>query len=183
MERFAVIDTETNWSDQIMSIGVVIADGNSLCALDSRYYMIPTACAKGGMYYDALLLRTPVQPIRCTRTEAMRDLRSWFKQHGVTAIFAYNAAFDRNHLRELQKFQWFDIMRLAAYRQHNPKIPATAECCSTGRLKRGYSVESILRMLSGNTRYQETHNAYFDALDELKIMTLLGHKPEAYPPL
>ena len=29
MGRFAVIDTETNWSDQVMSIGVVIADSDT----------------------------------------------------------------------------------------------------------------------------------------------------------
>lgn len=26
MEKFAVIDTETNWDDEVMSIGVVVAD-------------------------------------------------------------------------------------------------------------------------------------------------------------
>lgn len=26
MEKFAVIDTETNWNDEVMSIGIVIAD-------------------------------------------------------------------------------------------------------------------------------------------------------------
>ena len=28
MEKFAVIDTETNWDDQVMSIGTVIADAD-----------------------------------------------------------------------------------------------------------------------------------------------------------
>ena len=59
-------------------------------------------------------------------------------------------------------------MRLAAYRQHNPRIPATAELCSTGRLKRGYGVEDMLRLLSGNRGYRESHNALLDALDELE---------------
>ena len=74
-------------------------------------------------------------------------------------------------------------MRLAAYRQHNPKILETADLCSTGRLKRGYGVEPMLRLLSGNRGYHETHNAIFDALDELEIMRLLGRNLMDYIPL
>jgi len=69
---------------------------------------------------------------------------------------------------------------VAAYRQYNPAIPAWAECCGTGRLKRGYGVEPMLRILSGQSSYRETHNALEDALDELKIMELLGRRPEDY---
>ena len=29
MGKFAVIDTETNWADQVMSIGTVIADADT----------------------------------------------------------------------------------------------------------------------------------------------------------
>ena len=113
----------------------------------------------------------------------MDDLRGWFFQHGVRSIFAYNASFDRNHLPELRGFDWFDIMRLAAYRQHNPKIPACADCCSTGRMKRGYGVEAMLRLLSGKAAYSESHNAFHDAMDELEIMRLLNHRPAEYLPL
>ena len=104
-------------------------------------------------------------------------------QHDVQSIFAYNACFDRNHLPELRGFDWYDIMRLAAYRQHNPKIPANADCCTTGRLKRGYGVEPMLRLLSGDCTYRETHNAVLDAVDELGIMRLLRKRLEEYRPI
>ena len=71
-------------------------------------------------------------------------------------------------------------MRLAAYKQYNPKIPTYADCCSTGRLKRGYGVEPMLRLLSGNHTYHESHNAFHDAMDELEIMKLLKYSPEEY---
>ena len=183
MERFAVIDTETNWSDRVMSIGTVIADAKTFEIVDTKYHILPGECQVGGMYQDTLFIKTPVQPILCTRSEAMADLLGWFRQHGVRAIYAYNACFDRNHLPELRSFDWYDIMRLAAYRQYNPKIPAHADCCSTGRLKRGYGVEPMLRLLSGNRTYHETHNAYFDAVEELEIMRLLGYRPDRYIPL
>lgn len=183
MGYFAVIDTETNWADQVMSIGTVIADTDSFQPVAAKYHILPEECAIGGMFYDALFLDTPVKPILCTREEATQDLSHWLTQCAVGSIFAYNAGFDRKHLPELGEFHWYDIMRLAAYRQHNPQIPVCAECYSTGRMKRGYSVEAMLRLLSGNGTYRETHNALFDALDELKIMLLLKHRLEDYPKL
>ncbi len=183
MGYFAVIDTETNWADQVMSIGTVIADDTSFAIIDSKYHILPLECQVGGMYYDTLFIPTPVEPIVCTRSEALNDLCGWFRAFAVTSVFAYNACFDRNHLPELKGYQWHDIMRLAAYRQHNPKIPANADLCSTGRLKRGYGVEAMLKLLAGSQSYQETHNAWWDAQEELKIMQLLGHPLQAYPKL
>ena len=183
MGKFAVIDTETNWADQVMSIGTVIADADTFELITAKYHILPIECEIGGMYESTLFIETPVQPILCTRSEAIADLRTWFQQHDVHSIFAYNACFDRNHLPELRDFNWYDIMRLAAYRQHNPKIPANADCCSTGRLKRGYGVEPMLRLLSGNHTYHESHNAFYDALDELEIMYLLRHRLGDYVPL
>ena len=180
MSCFGVIDTETNWVDQVMSIGTVIADSTTFQPVAAKYHILPAYCEIGGMYYDALFIDTPVKPICCTRQAAMKEITAWCAQYGVTDIFAYNARFDKTHLPELGHLQWHDIMRLAAYRQHNPKIPATADLCSTGRLKRGYGVEPMLRLLSGNRGYHETHNAIFDALDELKIMQLLRHPLEMY---
>lgn len=183
MPYFAVIDTETNWVDQVMSIGTVIADTETFRPVAVKYHILPACCEIGGMYYEALFLETPAKPICCTRQAAMKELLKWFSQYRVTSIFAYNARFDKTHLPELGCLQWRDIMRLAAYRQHNPKIPAAADLCSTGRLKRGYGVEPMLRLLSGNCGYHETHNAILDALDELEIMRLLGHGLEKYTPL
>ena len=183
MGKFAVIDTETNWADQVMSIGCCLADTDTFELIEGKYHILPIECQIGGMYESTLLIETPVQPIFCTRTEAIADLRTWFTDHSIRSLFAYNACFDRNHLPELRDFDWYDIMRLAAYRQHNPKIPPYADCCSTGRLKRGYGVEPMLRLLSRDRTYHESHNAFFDAMDELKIMRLLQHTFEQYPPL
>lgn len=180
MGSFAVIDTETNWADQVMSIGAVIANSHDFDIIDSKYYVLPVECQIGGMYESTLFIDTPVMPILTTRAGFIADLKDWFADYNVHAIFAYNASFDRNHLPELRDFDWYDIMRLAAYRQHNPKIPTNAEFCSTGRLKRGYGVEPMLRLLSGNRTYRETHNAYFDAIEELEIMRLLCHPLNRY---
>ena len=100
--------------------------------------------------------------------------------NGVKSVFAYNASFDARCLPELYQYNWHDVLRLAAYKQHNPAIPSSAKCCGTGRLKSGYKVEDILYMF-GEDDYMELHNALTDAMDELRIMSYLQHAIDKYP--
>lgn len=180
MGKFAVIDTETNWADQVMSIGTVIADADTFMPIDAKYHVLTPEYLVGGMFSDTLFMDSAIAPVTCSRKEALTELADWFAVYDVSSIFAYNACFDRNHLPELKRFDWYDIMRLAAYKQYNHKIPDDAPCCSTGRLKRGYGVEAMLRMLSGVSTYHETHNALYDVADELEIMRLMGYPLDIY---
>ncbi len=182
MGKIAVIDTETTWDNRVMSVGIAVAEENTFQLLDSRYYVLTPEYEVGGMFSHVMFL-DGISPRICSRSAAMADIQNWLNGHGVTAVFAYNAGFDKGHLPELGRYKWYDILRLAAYRQYNPKIPCRAECCATGRLKRGYGVEPIYRMLSGDSAYCEVHNALCDAIDELQIMRLLGHGTDAYIPL
>jgi len=183
MGRFAVIDTETNWADRVMSIGTVIADTDTFQLIDAKYHVITPEYLVGGMYESTLFSDPALPPAMRSREDALQELTDWFCDNHVHSLFAYNACFDRNHLPELRQFDWFDIMRLAAYRQYNHKIPADADCCSTGRLKRGFGVEPMLRLLSGQRCYCETHNALRDAIDELEIIRLLGYRLQEYKAL
>ena len=180
MKTFAIIDTETNWCNEVMSIGVVVADCETFAPIDSKYYILPQECEIGGMYSSVLQINGNPSAIECNREEALCDLINWLNAHQVQSIFAYNAQFDYGHLRELADFKWYDIIKVAAYKQYNSKIPESAECCKTGRLKRNYGVEPMTRLLSGDYSYFETHNALFDALDELKIMQLLSLPLDTY---
>ena len=58
MGCFAVIDTETNWADQVMSIGTIIADSQTFASLESKYHILPIECQIGGMYENTLFLET-----------------------------------------------------------------------------------------------------------------------------
>lgn len=178
--KFAIIDTETNWCNEVMSIGVVIADCETFAPVDTKYYILTQECLIGGMYSAVLQINGNPPAIECNREEAICDLLNWFEAHNVQSVFAYNAQFDYSHLRELADFKWYDIIKIAAYKQYNSKISESAECCKTGRLKRNYGVEPIIRMLSGDYSYFETHNALFDAIDELKIMQLLALPLDTY---
>ncbi len=179
IENFAVIDTETNWKDEVMSIGVVVADSKTLKKIDSKYYIFDPEYRAGGMYDNQLRLDEKGTCVT-SRGQAIKEIKQWLDHYLVRKIFAYNASFDKKHLPEYSEYQWYDIMRLAAYRQYNSSIPSSADCYKTGRLKRGYGVENILKMLSGNHRYYETHNAVLDAEDELQIMQLLGQGLNEY---
>jgi len=180
MRRFAVIDTETTWRDEVMSIGIVIADATTFRLLDKCYYILTPFKDHGGMYAEALYAAGIRPDLEGTRDQAMAAVWDCLAAHEVADMFAYNAAFDHRHLPELGHLAWYDIMRLAAYRQYNPKIPCHADCYGTGRLKRGYGVESVYRMLSENFAYRELHNALTDAVDELEIMRLLQHGLDRY---
>ena len=180
MSRLAVIDTETTWGDEVMSIGIAIADPDDFRLIDKRYYILTPFKNHGGMYTCALYVKGIIPDLEGSRLKVINDIIYFLAEHEVSDIFAYNAVFDFRHLPELRYLRWYDIMKLAAYRQYNRKIPTDAECCGTGKLKRGYGVESIYRMLSGDAGYCELHNALTDALDELEIMRLLGIRLESY---
>lgn len=180
MRNIAVIDTETTWSDKVMSIGVVIADAITYQQIDSKYYIIAPEYRSGGMYSNVLQIQGTPKEIIVSREVAMENILKLFANNDVDAILAYNANFDRKHLPELSDYVWFDIMKLAAYKQYNCFIDETMECCKTGRLKRDYGVESIYRLLSNDDSYHEKHNGWYDAIDELKIIEMLMHPIEVY---
>ncbi len=178
--NFAVIDTETTWTDEVMSIGVVIADGETQAVITAGYFVIAPECDKGGMYSDRLYMEdAEVYPVH-DRAGVVEEIRYLLETYNVDRIMAYNASFDFNHLPELMDYIWCDIMKVAANRNYNSWIPANIECTKNGRMKRGYGVENILRMLLNNKNYYETHNAFYDAIDELKIVQLLGLSIEIY---
>lgn len=177
---FAVIDTETTWGNVVMSIGVAIADSLTFKPIERKYYIISPEYKDGGMYSYVLMTKAAKLDLKDSRKKVIEHLVKVLQKYNIDAIFAYNASFDYNHLPELQSYKWFDIMKIAAYKQYNSKIPENADCCGTGRLKRNYGVEPIMRLLSGNQRYCEVHNAICDSVDELKIMELLEYTLEEY---
>lgn len=181
MEYIAVIDTETNWYNEVMSIGVVVAEKATFQKVAAFYAVFDPEYRVGGMFSDVLALKgRTIKDSLCSREHAMERIIAAFKKYKITEIFAYNANFDRGLLKELSDYRWFDIMRIAAYRQYNKKIPACTDCCKTGKMKRAYGVEPMLQLLSGDCGYREVHNALYDAADELRIMRLLEQPLEKY---
>ena len=178
--RFAVLDTETTFQDRVMPIGVVIADAQSMQIVEKRYILISPDYLLPAMYSHVIRHKRARIDKVAGREAAIREVRALLERHGTNAVFAYNARFDQMHLPELKDLEWYDIIRLAAYRQFNRCIDGSCDCCKTGRLRTSYSAETIYRMISGDNGYCEVHNAVTDAEDELAIMRMLGQPLEAY---
>ena len=171
--RIAVLDTETNLYDKVMSVGMVIADARTFSPVGSMYLLIDPEYRVPGMFSDVLFHDRAKVDGTVSRKNAVGLIRTMLDDYRVGDIFAYNACFDKGHLPELSDYSWYDIIRLAANRNYNRCIGDDIPCFSTGRMKCGYGAERIYRMLSG-CRYSEVHNALADAEDELCIMKMLG---------
>lgn len=179
-KKIAVIDTETNFHDEVMSIGIVIADTETFQMIEKEYFILMPEICVGGMFSNTVNLNRIEKTRECTHDEAVDGLRKILSDNDVSGICAYNASFDLNHLPELGDYKWYDIIKIAAYRQYNSRISAMDDCTSTGRLKREYGAEQMMRRLLGNKEYSETHNALWDAVDELAIMRELGQPFTVY---
>ena len=177
---FAVIDTETTWSDRVMSIGLCVVEKGSYRHLEERYYIIYPESCESGMFSSALIVKNCPKPFVCSRSDALGRIKQLFEAYSISEVFAYNASFDRAHLPEMDYVAWYDIMRIAAYKQFNTRLPDSCEFYKTGRMKKNYGVEQMFRLLSGNRQYCETHNAALDAFDEAELMKLLNVPYEVY---
>lgn len=179
-ENIAVIDTETNYRDRVMSIGIVVANAENYTPINARYFIVTPEYKVGGMYSNALERSIDRAHAILSREETISRTFKMLQYYGVEKIFAYNGKFDHAHLPELADYKWHDIMKIASYRQTNPFIPACVECCKSGRIRSGYGVEAIYRMCVGDRFYRESHDALSDAFDELEIMRALNHPLSVY---
>ncbi|MBO4617658.1 MAG: helix-turn-helix domain-containing protein [Lachnospiraceae bacterium] len=176
----AVVDAELNKNNEVMSVGAVVADADTYRIKDERYYIITPENLAGGMFLKELRTGDCINSPAISREEAMEKIAFFLRDNNVRSIYAYNAAFDRDMLPELNEFEWYDIMQLAAYKQHNPAIAPGEACNKDGRLKRDFGVGAMIRRMSGDVSFAETHNALYDARDELKVMELMGRPLSDY---
>ena len=172
--RIAVIDTEINRNDEVMSVGLVIADAETFDVDVELYYILEPEHSVGGNNSKALRINECVNADAIPRSIVMAEIRECLRQHHVRSLFAYNASADYERLPELSALKWYDIMQVAAYKQYNSSITDDDDCHGTGRLKRDFGVAAMLKRLTGDSNVKETNNALYDARDELKIMKLLG---------
>ena len=96
MDYFAVIDTETNWNNEVMSIGVVIAEKDTFKKVDDLYFIFDPEYKIGGMFSMVLPVkgRAP-KDLLFTRKIAMEKFKEAFEKYGVKDLFAYNGTFDK----------------------------------------------------------------------------------------
>lgn len=175
-KRICVIDTETNYEDEVISIGAAIVDASTYDVIDTLYVVVYPECLKPAMFSDELDIPGVNIDLKDSRSKCIKKIKELLNQYEIKNIFAYNACFDCYHLPELNHYNWYDIMKIAAYKQYNPSLIGHGYFYSTGRLMRGYGVENVLRLLKKKHHlktYKEIHNAVNDAIDEAEVMKLL----------
>lgn len=177
-ETYAVIDTETNYLNQVISIGIVIFTYKTYKIIQSLYYVIKPNYYTDGLYTSRLFSKEIKEKIT-TYESALIEIQEIFKENNIKAIFAYNARFDYRYFPKLHIYPWIDIMVIAANKNYNDSLPEFAQYCKNGRLKSGYGVEPIYRYLSKRS-YFEVHNAFYDAVDELEIIKMLDKNIDVY---
>ena len=178
--KIAVVDAELNKNNEVMSVGAVVADSETFEISDERYFIITPENLEGGMFLKELRTGDCINAPAVSREEALQRIAFFLRDNNVKAIYAYNAAFDRGMLPELAEFTWYDIMKLAAYKKYNPAIGQAEACDKNGRLKKDFGVGSMIRRMTGDVSFTETHNALYDARDELKVMELLDRPVSDY---
>ncbi|MDW2906243.1 hypothetical protein R7V41_00710 [Mesomycoplasma ovipneumoniae] len=184
-KNIAVIDVETNYDNEVFSVGVVIADSADFQWFDKEYWIIENNLKVGGMYARNIWAPLPLEfreeiNVVKTRQEMIAQLIHFLKSYEVKNWFSYTK-FDFRHLPELHKsFEHNDISIFAKSKQFNKHIPLNAELTKNGDLKSGWNAQNIYRMLTKDQSYIETHNALLDAMDELRIMELLGLDIETF---
>ncbi|WP_341515770.1 AAA family ATPase [Mesomycoplasma ovipneumoniae] len=184
-KNIAVIDVETNYDNEIFSVGVVIANSTNFQSIDKQYWIIENNLKAGGKYVHNVWFPLPFEfkeeaIVVQTRKEMIVQLINFLEYYEVKNWFSYTS-FDFRHLPELHKsFKYNDISIFAKSKQFNKHIPLNAETSKNGDLKRGWNAENIYRMVTKNENYLETHNALLDAIDELRIMELLNLDIETF---
>ena len=82
MDYFAVIDTETNWNNEVMSIGAVIAEKDTFKKVDDLYFIVDPEYKIGGMFSMVLPVkgRAP-KDILLTRKIVMEKFKEAFEKY------------------------------------------------------------------------------------------------------
>ena len=183
--NIAVIDVETNFFNEVVSIGVAIADKNNFKLVDQNYWLIGEREQSPSMYSNVYhipeLEKYGIKDyVVNTYEEAVGKLIEFLDYYNISDLFSYTK-YDYNHLPELHNlYKWFDISIPARNVNTNDFIPKNSPTHKSGALIRNWGVEPTYRLLSGNNQYSEVHNALLDAIDELKIMQMLELTHEGF---
>ena len=128
MDYFAVIDTETNWNNEVMSIGVVIAEKDTFKKVDDLYFIFDPEYKIGGMFSMVLPVkgRTP-KDLLFTRKIAMEKFKEAFEKKYWEDLFykKENGKYQLN-LWEANRL----IMLEAGIKEEHISMPGICTCCN-----------------------------------------------------
>jgi hypothetical protein len=178
LQTIAIIDTKTNYIDNAISVGVAIVNTNNWQLQQAQYYLISPELINNHQY-DNLNIAHVYKSYFGQLSDVENHIRKLLSDYNVTNIYAYNATFVFQSLPGLQLYFWYDIMKIAAYKQYNKYLPQNIEYLENGRIKYGYGIKNIMEYLT-QTYFFYTNHALYDVLDEIRIMKMLELNIEEY---
>lgn len=170
-DTIAIINTKTNNMGDAIAIGVTIVDTNKWQLQQAQYYIISEALLYPHTY-DNLYIAHVYKSYFGKLCDVENHIRNLLTQYQITNIYAYNAQFVLKQCPGLDKYYWHDIMKIAAYQQHNPYLPSNIDYLNNGRIKYKYNIPHIMEYLNISC-FRYTDHALYDTFDELRIMQFL----------
>lgn len=164
----AVLRTMTNSEGSLCAVGVVItntADWRPIA--EYRYVIAPEAETA-----DQDVLFLPVEKdcicTSCRSEHLLFRLKQMLSEEKVQYIVSYGSSA-RFFLPGID-LPWLDIQNVSAYRKYNPFIPKKAKLYRNGRMKSGYGMEAMMRIVTGDKSYIRTGNPVRDCEADLCIL-------------
>lgn len=177
LDFFAIIDTKTNYYGNAISIGVVVVNSHFEIQ-QAQYYLIPEELIHDHNHKDDFDIIHVYKTYFGRLFDCENHIRTLMNQYNITNIYAYNAFYVKKSLPEMNNYNWFDIAKVATYKQYNHELPLDADYDENGQLLR-YAMKNVIELMM-KTYYKCVNHALYNALDELKIMKLIGLPIEKY---
>ncbi len=173
MKNFAVIDTETNWCNEVMSVGIVIADCVTFQPVDTKYYILTQECMIGGMYSSVLQINGNPPAIECIRDEngeisnMKMDVYDEYNKKGVyKAICGKSESASGGEAKSILFENDYDDLNNPVHYRKTEMLPR--EFIESDAFKSKYSLDALLSELD----YLSVDDMNFDV--DSKIMEHKG---------
>ena len=177
LEYVAIIDTKTNYLGNAISIGVAIVNAQFEIQ-QAQYYLIPEELMNEHASKDDYDIVHVYKTYYGRLFDCQNHIRTILNQYNITNIYAYNAFYVKQTLPEMNNYNWFDVARIATYKQYNHKIPINTKCDENGQLLR-YTLSNVMELMT-NGYYRYVNHALYNALDIIQLMKYIGLSIDKY---
>lgn len=179
LDIIAIIDAKLNFIDEIISIGIAIVDAKTFEIKTAEYFLVPEELIIDGFNNGNITIAHTYQTYFGAHKDIENHIRKLLNQYNITNIYTFNGKFIYSKLTGLQKYHWYDIMKVAAYKQYNYKLPDNLMFNDQGRLLYKCNIKDLMEILT-KTYFYYTNHALYDVLDETKMMKLLDLNINVY---
>ena len=179
LDVIAIIDAKLNFIDEIISIGIAIVDAKTFKVKTAEYFLVPEELIIDGFNNDNITIAHTYQTYFGAHKDIENHIRKLLNQYNITNIYTFNGKFIYRKLAGLQKYHWYDIIKVAAYKQYNYKLPDNLMFNDQGRLLYKCNIKDLMEILT-KTYFYYTNHALYDTLDIARMMSLIDLPIEQY---